>query len=79
MSAARFERAGMTPQQVLAVVMAHAGSGHPAPSEEFWQSLEDTPIDKLTPEHLEVIQQAGLIHLLSEMLQRRKPRPSSES
>lgn len=68
----------MTPQQVLAVVGEYASRGLPPQSEEFWQSMEDTPIDKLTPEHLEVIQQAGLIHLLSELLQRQKPRSPSE-
>jgi hypothetical protein len=69
----------MTPQQVLAVVGEYSMRGLPPKPEEFWQSMEDTPIDKLRPEHLEVIQQAGLIHLLSELLQRQTPRPTTKS
>ena len=59
----------MAPQQVLAVVGEYAARGLPPKPEEFWQSMEDTPIDKLTPEHLAVIEQAGLIHLYRDKLQ----------
>ena len=58
----------MTPQQVLAVVGEYSARGLPPQPEEFWQSMEDTPIDKLTPEHLAVIEQAGLIDLYRDML-----------
>ena len=40
----------MTPQQVLTVVGEYSARGLPPQPEEFWQSMEDTPIDKLTPE-----------------------------
>jgi len=59
----------MTPQQVLAVIMAHATSGHPEPPEEFWEKLEATPVDKLASDQLAVIQQAGLIHLLQDAIE----------
>jgi hypothetical protein len=58
----------MTPQQVLVVVGEYAMRGFPPKPEEFWQSMEDTPIDKLTPEHLAVLENAGLIHLFRDML-----------
>jgi hypothetical protein len=69
----------MTPQQVLAVVGEYSARGLPPKPEEFWQSMEDTPIDKLTPEHLEVIEQAGLIHLFSELLDKQRFRQNSKS
>ena len=62
----------MTPQQVLAVVGEYTMRGFPPKPEEFWQSMEDTPIDELTPEHLEVLERAGLIHLYRDILRDRK-------
>lgn len=69
----------MTPQQVLAVVGEYSARGFPPKPEVFWQSMENKSIDQLTPEHLEVIEQAGLIHLLSELLHEQRSRQNSKS